>query len=149
MDTAFAVVIVLLVALLIVFVLFYAVTRQDLWTISQRLRSIDAQQQVAVQRSGDSLRRERAAAHDQLAVLEAGLSTQPRDALTQEELDLFEDARRVIRACNNDLKRSKEWIGLPYDLEWAEVKQRLPQLVALYRQAVQQELKEEEAARPG
>jgi hypothetical protein len=95
-------------------------------------------------RNSDPVRRERAAAFDKLVMLEASLNGQERDQLTAEELDLFEDARRIIKSCNAELKRTKDWMGLPFDLEWAEVKERVPHSGGLYRLAVEAAMKKGE-----
>lgn len=139
MSTAFTLVILLLVILLVLMaaaVLMYYFTQQDLRNISARLSALDAPK-PASGRSPEVVRRERSAAFDTLVMLEASLNTQPREQLEPEELEVFETARRAIKASNAELKRLQDWMGLPYDLEWPDVKRRLPKAAALYRKAVE------------
>lgn len=139
MSTALTLVVVLLVLLLMmlaVALLMYYLTQQDLKNLSVRLQSLSSPSPAAHGRSSEAVRRERAASFDKLLVVEADLSVQPRDVLTDEELALFEEARLVIRRCNAELKQLQDWLGLPYDLEWVQLKERVPRLDALYRQAV-------------
>lgn len=143
MDSAFTLIIllmVLLILLLAVSLLMYYLTQQDLRSLTSRLSRLDASLAPAP-RSGDTIRRERSAALDQMALMEAGLSTEPREALTPEEVDAVEQARSVVKSCNAELRRNGQWMGLPFDLEWAELQDRMPQLRQLYRQAVEAELK--------
>lgn len=148
MSTALVVVIILLVMLIMlvgVAMLMHYLTRQDVRSISSRLDALD-QPKLAAARTPDSLRRERSAAYDALVKLEAGLSSLPREELTPEEMAAYEEARRAVKACNAELQQAREWMGLPYDLEWADIKERTPRLTGLYRQAMQRELLETPAA---
>jgi hypothetical protein len=81
-------------------------------------------------------RRERAAAQDQLAVLEAQLSLAPRDELTQEEFENIDKLREQIRHCVDELKSHGDWLGLPMELELSEMMARFPNIDRLYRQKV-------------
>lgn len=134
---------IVLIILMSVALLLYHLTRQDLQVLSGRLNAMDTTK-VSPPRNSDTVRRERSAAFDKLVMLEASFNGQQRDQLTAEELDLFEDARRIIKACNAELKRTKDWMGLPFDLEWAEVKERVPRSGLLYRQAVEAAMKKGE-----
>ena len=148
MNSALTLVIVLLVLLILllaVSLVLYHLTQQDLRQISARLQHLDAPK-AASGRTAESVRRERATALDPLVVLEAGFSTEPREALTPEEISAFEDARRGVKACNAELKRMNEWVGPPFDLEWAEIQSRLPRISALYRRAVEAAIQEAEGS---
>jgi hypothetical protein len=145
MNTALTLVIVLLVLLLMllgVALLMYYVTQQDLRNLSSRLGALDTPKSPPP-RSPDLVRRERSAAFDRLVLIEASLSTEPREALNVEEQETFEEARRVIKNCNAELQRLQDWMGLPFDLEWTEFMARLPRLMPLYRKAVDESLKED------
>jgi hypothetical protein len=146
MSLTLTLVIALLIVLIIlmsVALMLYHLTRQDLQALSGRLNALDMAK-ASPPRNSDTVRRERAAAFDKLVMLEASLNGQERDQLTAEELDLFEDARRIIKSCNAELKRTKDWMGLPFDLEWAEVKERVPHSGGLYRLAVEAAMKKGE-----
>jgi hypothetical protein len=41
--------------------------------------------------------------------------------------------REEIQNCVNALKKSGNWMGIPFDLDWQEMWDKLPQLRALYR----------------
>lgn len=131
---------IVLIILMSVALLLYHLTRQDLQQLTVRLNTIEAPK-TSPPRNSDTVRRERSAAFDKLVMMEASFNGQTRDQLSREELDLFEDTRRVIKACNAELKRGQDWMGLPFDLEWAEVKERVPRASAMYRQAVEAAMK--------
>ena len=146
MSLTLTLVIALLIVLIILMgiaLMLYHLTRQDLQALSGRLNALDTAK-ASPPRNSDTVRRERSAAFDKLVMLEASLNGQDRDQLTAEELDLFEDARRIIKGCNSELKRTKDWMGLPVDLEWAEVKERVPHSGGLDRLAVEAAMKKGE-----
>ena len=49
---------------------------------------------------------------------------------------MVEVNREEIQNCVNALKQSGNWIGLPFDLEWQDMWDKLPQLKSLYRSTV-------------
>jgi hypothetical protein len=150
MDTALTVVILLLTLLLILIVLLYFFTQQGFRDVVARMGSggnIPAPT-AAPARSADSVRRERSVAHDQLVLLEADLSINPREALTNEEIESFESSRKSIKLCNAELKKMGQWMGLPFDLEWVEIQQRQPKLNELYRRFVEATLEKAEQQGP-
>ena len=135
MDTAFLIVILLLMLLLICFLLFYFFTQQSLRDITARLNV--ALQPVAPPKINcETIRRERAVAHDKLVLLEADLTNNPRNDLTPEELASIDQISKTIRICIAQLKKSGEWIGMPFDFEWTDILARLPKVNALYRKAI-------------
>ncbi len=134
MNTALLFVILLLLLVLMCFVVYYFFTQQSLREISDRLARLQPVQ--ATRRTADAVRHERAYHHDQLVLLEADLSKNPRDSLTQEELDGIDKARRTIKNCIDELKQYSEWIGLPFDFEWTEILLRLPNVNTLYRKSI-------------
>jgi hypothetical protein len=75
-------------------------------------------------------------AHDQLVLLEADLTNNPREELTPEELASIDQISKTIRTCIAQLKKSDDWIGLPFDFEWTDILARLPRVNTLYRQAI-------------
>lgn len=135
MNIGFLIVIVLLMMMLCGFVLFYFFTQQSLRQISSRL---DAMQpaRAPVRRSPEAIRRERAFCHDKLVLFEASLSVTPRDELLAEEVEAIDRSRKVIKGCIDELKASGDWLGLPFDFEWTEMLDRLPNVNTLYRKAV-------------
>jgi hypothetical protein len=135
MDTSLLIVILLLMLLLICFLLFYFFTQQSLRDITARL-NIALQPAPVPKKNADSIRRERAFAHDQLVLLEADLTNNPREELTPEELASIDQISKTIRTCIAQLKKSDDWIGMPFDFEWTDILARLPRVNALYRQAI-------------
>ena len=47
-------------------------------------------------------------------------------------LQQIDAARDAIKALNDRLMEAKEWMGPPFDLEWAEYLERMPNLKKLY-----------------
>jgi hypothetical protein len=146
MDTALTVVILLLTLLMVLIVLLYFFTQQGFRDVVARLGSTGAAPTASAgpTRSADSVRRERSVAHDQLVLIEADLSINPREDLTPEEIESFEACRKSIKLCNAELKKMGQWMGLPFDLEWVEIQQRQPQLNELYRKFVEATLEKAE-----
>ena len=133
MDVAILVVILLLV--LVCFLLFYFFTQQSLRDITARL-NIVLQHSHPPKKNSESIRRERALAHDRLVLLEADLSHHPREYLSAQELASIDEISQSIRNCIAELKKSGEWVGLPFDFEWTDILARLPKVDALYRKAI-------------
>jgi hypothetical protein len=52
---------------------------------------------------------------------------------------MVEVNREEIQNCVNALKKSGNWMGLPFDLEWQDMWDKLPQLRSLYRATVLQQ----------
>jgi hypothetical protein len=48
---------------------------------------------------------------------------------------MFDVARHQIKASIAGLKASGEWIGRPFEYEWAEILDRLPNVLSLYRKS--------------
>jgi len=144
MDTALLIVILLLMLLLCCFLLFYFFTQQSLRDITARLNV--ALLPPPPKKNSEAIRRERAFAHDNLMLLEADLTNNPREDLTPEELASIDQISKTIRVCIAELKKSGEWIGLPFDFEWADILARLPKVNALYRKAIAAEAEPEKLA---
>jgi hypothetical protein len=113
---------------------FYFQTQQSLRDITQRVGQL--QPQVTV-RSPDTIRIERAAHQDRLVLLEADLNQTPREVLDETELTLVDQCRDAIKLCNDELKHTGEWIGMPFDFEWTEIFSRMPTLKARYASSVE------------
>jgi hypothetical protein len=135
MDTALLVVILLLMLLLICFFLFYFFTQQSLRDITVRLNAM-LQPPPVPTKNPESIRRERAISHDQLVLLEADLTKNPREDLTPDELASIDQLSKSIRTCIAQLKTSGDWIGIPFDFEWTDILDRLPHVNQLYRKAI-------------
>ena len=113
---------------------FYFQTQQSLRDISDRVSQLQPQ---AAMRSPNAIRLERAAHQDRLVLMEADLNQSPRETLTETELTQVDQARDAIKLCNDELKHTGEWIGLPFDFEWSEMFARLPTLKARYATSVE------------
>ena len=111
--------------------IFYYLTLQNLAHIR---REVDRLQiRARAERASGMLRAERSRCQQELQALETDLSATERDALTPQELTMVENHRTSIKECVDALKQAGDWMGLPFDLEWVDVLQRLPRLQALYR----------------
>lgn len=113
---------------------FYFQTQQSLREITHRVGQL--QPQVPM-RSANAIRLERAAHQDRLVLMEADLNQSPRDALAEAEMLLVDQSRDAIKLCNDELKHTGEWIGLPFDFEWPEIFNRLPTLKARYAASIE------------
>jgi hypothetical protein len=133
MDNFFLLVIAVLFILLAGFLIFYFQTQQNFHEISEKLEEIQHPHHTML--SSETLKRELASHHDKLVLLEADISKNRRESLTEEELKMFDVARHQIKASIAGLKSTGEWIGLPFEYEWAEMLDRLPNVLALYRKS--------------
>ncbi len=133
--TVFSVfVIFLLFFLMAGLLVFYFQTQQSLRDITNQVGKLQPQ---AAMRSPNAIRLERAAHQDRLVLLEADLNQTPRDTLSEAELKQVDLARDAIKLCNDELKHTGEWIGLPFDFEWTEIFSRIPTLKERYAASVQ------------
>jgi hypothetical protein len=133
MDNFFLLVVGILFILLAGFLIFYFQTQQNFKEIAEKLEEI--QHPHAGHPSSEHLKRELAVHHDMLVLLEAEISKNKRESLEEEELQVFDVARHKIKACIAGLKANGDWIGLPFEYEWVEMLERLPNVLSLYRKA--------------
>ena len=129
MDNFLLLVIGVLFILLAGFLIFYFQTQQNFQEISEKLDEIQHPQNGS--RSSDALKREMAMHHDKLVVLEADITKNKRESLTEEELKTFDVSRHQIKASIAGLKANGDWVGI----EWVEMLDRLPNVLNLYRKA--------------
>jgi hypothetical protein len=132
-DSFILLVIGVLFFLLAGFLIFYFQTQQNFKEISEKLEEI--QHPHTGPRSSESLKHDLAVHHDMLVLLEAEISKNKRESLTEDELKTFDVARHKIKACIAGLKANGDWIGLPFEYEWVEMLERLPNVLGLYRKA--------------
>ena len=133
MDSFFLLIIGVLFLLLAGFLIFYFQTQQNFKEITEKLEEI--QHPHTGPRSSESLKHDLAVHHDMLVLLEAEISKNKRESLTEEELKTFDVARHKIKACIAGLKANGDWVGLPFEYEWVEMLERLPNVLTLYRKA--------------
>lgn len=133
MDNFLLLVIGVLFILLAGFLIFYFQTQQSFQEISKKLEEIQYPQTST--RSSEALKRELALQHDKLVVLEADITKNKRESLTEEELKIFDVARHQIKASISGLKANGDWVGIPFQYEWVEMLDRLPNVLNLYRKA--------------
>ena len=115
----------------------YYLTLQNLAAVKREVDKLRTQADDA--RASAVLRNERARCYQQLLALDSGLQSQPRESLGAEELAMVDINREEIRNCVEALKRSGNWMGLPYDLDWQDMWENLPALQKLYRVTAVQE----------
>jgi hypothetical protein len=144
MDNFLLLVLCVLFILLAGFLIFYFQTQQNFKEITEKLEEI--QHPHTGPRSSESLKHDLAVQHD---VLEAEISKNKRESLTETELQSFDVARHKIKACIAGLKANGDWIGLPYEYEWVEMLERLPNVLSLYRKAEAEKQARELAANTG
>jgi len=137
MNTTLVLLTIFFFAALLVAGIFYYLTLQNLAHIR---REVDRLQiQARAERASSMLRAERSRCQQELQALETDLGVNERDALTPQELTLVDNHRASIKECVDALKNAGAWLGLPFDLEWVDVLQRLPRLNALYRASLDNE----------
>jgi hypothetical protein len=111
--------------------IFYYLTLKNLADVR---REVDRLQiQARAERASSMLRAERSRCQQELQALETDLGATERATLTPQELTLVDNHRRSIKECVDALQKAGDWMGLPFDLEWVDVLQRLPRLQMLYR----------------
>lgn len=115
------------------FLVFYIQTQMNFKELQQKLEVM--REPPKANTNVENLKREMALHHDKLVLLEADISKNRRESLTEEELQTFDLARRKIRGCIAMLKSNGGWIGLPFEFEWTEMLERLPNLQNLYKKA--------------
>ena len=111
--------------------IFYYLTLRNLAQIRREVDRLEIR--ARAERASGMLRAERSRCQQELQALETDLGATERNALTAQELTLVDNHRRSIKECVDALKNAGDWLGLPFDLEWVDVLQRLPRLQALYR----------------
>ena len=116
---------------------FYYLTLQNLAAVKREVNKLRDQADDA--RASALLRNERARCYQQLLALETDIQARQRDSLSNEETAMVELNREEIQNCVNALKKSGNWMGLPFDLEWQDMWDKLPQLQNLYRASVMQQ----------
>jgi hypothetical protein len=116
---------------LIASAVFYYLSLQNLASIRREVDKLHAQATVA--RSSTMLRNERARCQQQLAGMEAALLASKQSALDIQEIAQVDATALEIKNCNQALKNAGDWMGLPFDLEWVDVLEKLPHLNVLYR----------------
>jgi hypothetical protein len=111
--------------------IFYLQTQQSFVEIREELHVI--QQQTLSKLPAETLKRDMAMHHDKLVLLEAEISKYHRESLTEDELKTFLTSRNQIQKHIASLKANGHWVGIPFEFEWTELSDRLPNLVGLYR----------------
>ena len=99
---------------------------------SRRLQAIQAQLAKIEDSKPEILRQERAQWLDPLVLMEVSLNQTDRPALDEAMLQQIEQAREAVKGLNERLIASREWMGAPFDLDWAEYLDRMPTLKRLY-----------------
>ena len=131
MNLTLVILIFFFLAAVIAAAVFYYLTLQNLAAVKREVDKLRDQADDA--RSSALLRNERARCYQQLLALESAIQGGQRDRLSSEEMAMVELNREEIQNCVNALKKSGNWMGIPFDLDWQEMWDKLPQLRALYR----------------
>jgi hypothetical protein len=138
MDFAMNIFVVVLVFILFFLmmglIIFYFQTQQSLRDISDKVAKLQPQ---TISRYPNVIRQERAVNQDQLVLLEVELTQNQPDKLNEEDIQKVESVRNVIKRCNDELKQTGDWMGIPFDLEWTDMFNRMPILKSLYRASVE------------
>jgi len=128
------VIILILTMMLIIVVVFATLYVQQsgyLQEIQNKLANIDPQQ-AEKQKQAETLRRQRLEVVDPLMLLEAEFHQGLRNTLDEMELQRIADSRDRVMSITQQLRDIGDWLGPPYDLEWADYFERLPEIKAVY-----------------
>jgi type VI protein secretion system component VasK len=115
------------VILAVCVVMIFSYTQQ-----SRRLQAIQAQLSKIEDSKPEILRQERAQWLDPLVLLEVSLNQSADPKLDEPMMLQIEQARDSVKSLNERLMASRDWMGPPFDLEWAEYLDRMPTLKRLY-----------------
>lgn len=118
-----------ILAVCVAMVMAYAQNTRRLREIEKHLAKID-------NTKPEILRQERAAWLDPLITLEASLNQMKEPVLDENALQQIDAARVAVKDITARLAEAREWMGAPYDLEWAEYLERMPTLKRLYMATV-------------
>ena len=128
------VIILILTMMLIIVVVFATLYVQQsgyLQEIQNKLANIDPKA-AEKQKQAETLRRQRLEVVDPLMLLEAEFHQGSRNTLDELELQLIADARDRVMAITQQLRDIGDWLGPPYDLEWPDYFDRLPEIKTIY-----------------
>ncbi len=128
------VIILILTMMLIIVVVFATLYVQQsgyLQEIQNKLAKIDPQQ-AEKQKQAETLRRQRLEVVDPLMLLEAEFHQGIRNTLDEFEIQRVADARDRVMSITQQLRDLGDWLGPPYDLEWPDYFDRLPEIKNVY-----------------
>lgn len=128
------VIILILTMMLIIVVVFATLYVQQsgyLQEIQNKLAKIDPQQ-AEKQKQAETLRRQRLEVVDPLMLLEAEFHQGIRNTLDEFDIQRVADARDRVMSITQQLRDLGDWLGPPYDLEWPDYFDRLPEIKNVY-----------------
>lgn len=99
---------------------------------ARRLQAIQDQLAKIEDSKPELLRQQRAEWLDPLILMEVQLNQSVKATLDEAMLQQIDEARNAIKGLNEKLIEAKEWMGPPFDLEWAEYLERMPTLKKIY-----------------
>ena len=99
---------------------------------ARRLQAIQEQLTKIEDSKPELLRQERAQWLDPLILMEVQLNQNSQATLDEAMLQQIDNARIAIKSLNERLIAAQEWMGPPFDMEWAEYLERMPTLKKLY-----------------
>ena len=138
----------MMLIIVVVFATLYVQQSGNLQEIQNKLAKIDPQQ-VERQKQAETLRRQRLEVVDPLMLLEAEFHQGLRTTLDEFDLQRVADARERVIAITQQLRDISDWLGPPYDLEWPDYFERLPEIKNIYlKSALGQEQAAAEAPAP-
>jgi len=122
---AFVGIALVILALCVAIVFAYSQQTRQLQEIQDQLAKIESQK-------SDLLRQERAQILDPLILIESALNQSSNPQIDAAMLQQIDIARVAVKDINERLNAMREWMGPPFDLEWAEYLERMPTLKKLY-----------------
>ena len=122
---SFVAVALIILAVCVAMIISYAQQARRLQAIQEQLTKIEDSKP-------ELLRQERAQWLDPLILLEVQLNQNSQATLDEAMLQQIDNARIAIKSLNERLVAAQEWMGPPFDMEWAEYLERMPTLKKLY-----------------
>jgi len=97
--------------------------------IQQRLQEL-RETELREERARE-LRSERAQLASQLEAFELSLQSRKIDQLADSDAVYIEQIRQRIKSINDEITGLRQWMGIPFDLEWSEIAERAPKTHSL------------------
>jgi cell division protein FtsL len=139
----------MMLIIVVVFATLYVQQSGHIHEMESKLAAIDPQT-AERQKQADALRRQRLEVVDPLMLLEAEFHQGLRKTLDEMELQHISEARDRVLQITQQLRDTGDWLGPPYDLEWVDYFDRLPEIKAVYMKSAfgQEQVQEQPTATP-
>jgi hypothetical protein len=128
MDNGISLISFIFIFLLVLMIFIYQQVQQNSQykIIQQRLQELkDLEMRGERART---LRNERAPLLMQLEIIETNLQSRKNNDLQDQEIIDIDNIRKAIKSGNDEIQDLNQWMGPPFDFEWAECLERFPRI---------------------